>query len=218
METDRAVERARVLVEPAYRAVVQALPGSLDHIVGYRAGWWGVRGRPGGRAGKMLRPALACARAVDAEVAQAGAASVVRAAVAIEMVHDFSLLPDDVMDEGELRRGRPAAWRVFGRGPAGLAGDALLALALRQLASGEGELMGVLNQSLVRLCEGRRPSPRTAAGRTSWVAGWRSAFLSGLGRAWARAWVRHLEAPGEFGTEPTRRLGQGGIITSCFLI
>ena len=51
------------------------------------------------------------------------------AAVAVELVHNFSLLHDDIMDNDTERRHRPTAWAVFGDGPAILAGDALLALA-----------------------------------------------------------------------------------------
>ena len=51
------------------------------------------------------------------------------AAVAVELVHDFSLLHDDVMDGDLQRRHRPTAWSQFGVGEAVLAGDALLSLA-----------------------------------------------------------------------------------------
>ena len=67
-----------------------------------------------------------------------GAAAVrarIDAAVAVELVHDFSLLHDDVMDGDLTRRGRPAAWAVFGINQAILAGDALQALAVQQLSA-----------------------------------------------------------------------------------
>jgi geranylgeranyl diphosphate synthase type I len=60
--------------------------------------------------------------------------TVVSAAVAVELVHNFSLLHDDVMDGDSTRRHRPTAWRVFGSGAAILAGDALLTLAFEVLA------------------------------------------------------------------------------------
>jgi geranylgeranyl diphosphate synthase type I len=53
----------------------------------------------------------------------------VPAAVAVELVHNFSLLHDDIMDGDTERRHRPTAWTVHGVGAAILAGDALLALA-----------------------------------------------------------------------------------------
>jgi geranylgeranyl diphosphate synthase type I len=59
----------------------------------------------------------------------------VPAAVAVELVHNFSLLHDDVIDGDLTRRHRPTAWSLFGIGAAILAGDALLTLALDVLAS-----------------------------------------------------------------------------------
>ena len=53
----------------------------------------------------------------------------VPAAVAVELVHNFSLLHDDIMDGDTERRHRPTAWTVYGVGAAILAGDAMLALA-----------------------------------------------------------------------------------------
>ncbi len=57
------------------------------------------------------------------------------AAVALELVHNFSLLHDDVIDGDAIRRHRPTAWSVFGLGAAILAGDALLTLAFDVLAT-----------------------------------------------------------------------------------
>ncbi len=80
----------------------------------------------GASGGKALRPALALLSARAAgEPAERG----VPAAVAVELVHNFSLLHDDIMDRDTERRHRPTAWTVFGTPAAILAGDALLALA-----------------------------------------------------------------------------------------
>jgi geranylgeranyl diphosphate synthase type II len=80
--------------------------------------------------GKRIRPVLCLA------VAEANGASVERAlpaAAALELVHTFSLVHDDLpaMDDDDERRGRPSAHIAFGEGVALLAGDALLAEALR---------------------------------------------------------------------------------------
>jgi geranylgeranyl diphosphate synthase, type I len=86
--------------------------------------------RPGGTkpagSGKALRPALAL---LSARAAEAVPERGVPAAVAVELVHNFSLLHDDIMDGDEERRHRPTAWTVYGIGAAILAGDAMLALA-----------------------------------------------------------------------------------------
>ena len=86
--------------------------------------------------GKRLRPALvlecchACAGSADN-------ASALAAAAAMEFVHTFSLVHDDLpaMDDDDLRRGRPTNHKVFGEAMAILAGDAMVTLAFELLAT-----------------------------------------------------------------------------------
>jgi geranylgeranyl pyrophosphate synthase len=84
--------------------------------------------------GKRLRPYLIdrCVALVEGDPAPA-----LVAGAAIEMVHAFSLVHDDLpaMDDDDLRRGRPTCHKVFGEATAILAGDALLALAVELLAT-----------------------------------------------------------------------------------
>ena len=123
---------SRGVVEPALRIAVGTLPLSMAHIAGYHLGWWDEHGQSVGvSGGKAIRPALAllCAQAVGGTVPKA-----VPAAVAVELVHNYSLLHDDVMDGDLTRRHRRTAWSVFGVNPAILAGDALLVLAVDVLA------------------------------------------------------------------------------------
>lgn len=96
-DTDRLAQ-ARSLVTPALRTAVATLPVAMTRVAGYHFGWVDEAGQPTGTPrGKALRPALtlAAARAVGADPAVA-----VPAAVAVELVHNFSLLHDDVMDGG----------------------------------------------------------------------------------------------------------------------
>ena len=83
--------------------------------------------------GKRLRPAL-CLLACESVLGKSAPA--IPAAVALEMIHTFSLIHDDLpgMDDDDWRRGRPSNHVVFGEGMAILAGDALLALAFETLA------------------------------------------------------------------------------------
>lgn len=159
--------RAREMTEPAYRTAAQELPPEIRHIVGYHAGWWDEDGHPCAATGKAIRPAfsLACARAAAGQIADAAVA----AAVAVELVHDFSLLHDDVMDGDVTRRHRPAAWTVFGIGQAILTGDALLALAFRQL--GGGEPVMVLAAAALELCRGQCADLAFASGAETGLAG-----------------------------------------------
>lgn len=126
-----AVDRGRALVTPALRATVARLHPRLGHVVGYHRGWVDQEGNPlSGDGGKALRPALAL---LSAEAAGAPARAGLPGAVAVELVHDFSLLHDDLMDGDVERRHRPTAWAAFGAGSAILAGDALLGLATQVL-------------------------------------------------------------------------------------
>jgi geranylgeranyl diphosphate synthase type II len=88
--------------------------------------------------GKRLRPALAFA---GCEAAGAPAEMALPAAAAVELVHIYSLVHDDLpcMDDDDERRGRPTVHVVFGEAVAVLAGDALLAQAFEVLAAGPGE-------------------------------------------------------------------------------
>ncbi|WP_216205157.1 family 2 encapsulin nanocompartment cargo protein polyprenyl transferase [Amycolatopsis aidingensis] len=123
---------SRGLVDPALRAAVDTLPSDMRHIAGYHLGWWDENGRSSDEAaGKAIRPAMVL---LAAEAMGGRPADAVPAAVAVELVHNFSLLHDDVMDGDVTRRHRPTAWSLFGVGAAILAGDSLLTLALDVLA------------------------------------------------------------------------------------
>jgi geranylgeranyl diphosphate synthase, type II len=80
--------------------------------------------------GKRVRPMLCLA---TAEAAGAEPEAALPAAAAVELVHNFSLVHDDLpgMDDDQVRRGRPSTWAQYGEGVGILAGDALLAEALR---------------------------------------------------------------------------------------
>ncbi|WP_158851872.1 family 2 encapsulin nanocompartment cargo protein polyprenyl transferase [Saccharothrix deserti] len=123
---------SRAGVDPALRAAVDRLPDSMRAIAGYHFGWWDELGRPtGADAGKAIRPALVL---LGTQAVGGAVNAALPAAVAVELVHNFSLLHDDVMDGDTTRRHRPTAWHVFGVNPAILAGDSLLTLALDVLA------------------------------------------------------------------------------------
>ncbi|MGB0953338.1 MAG: polyprenyl synthetase family protein [Planctomycetota bacterium] len=92
--------------------------------------------------GKRVRPAL-CLLAVEACGGEAEHA--LPAAVAIEMIHAYSLVHDDLpcMDDDVLRRGRPTAHVRFGEATAVLAGDALQAQAFNTLAAQENQALAL---------------------------------------------------------------------------
>ncbi|MFE3506376.1 family 2 encapsulin nanocompartment cargo protein polyprenyl transferase [Kitasatospora sp. NPDC059160] len=150
--------RARGLVDPVLRAAVDSLPGTMRKVAGYHFGWWEADGTPSeSSSGKAIRPALvlAAAQALGGTPGTAAAA-----AAAVELVHNFTLLHDDVIDRDDTRRHRPTAWRVFGTTEAILAGDAMHSLALRLVAedahpAARGSIRR-LADCVVELCEGQQ--------------------------------------------------------------
>jgi geranylgeranyl diphosphate synthase type II len=87
--------------------------------------------------GKRLRPVLCLAAA---EACQGTREAALPSACAVECIHTYSLIHDDLpcMDNDDLRRGRPTSHKVFGEGVAVLAGDALLTFAFEILAEVPG--------------------------------------------------------------------------------
>ena len=116
--------------------------------------------------------ALATAEALGRD-----AAEVLPLAAAIEMIHTYSLIHDDLpaMDDDELRRGKPTCHVAFGEDVAILAGDGLFAEALRlALSEQQGEPANVLaavrgdRRRGRRARHGRRPVPRRVGRPPTW--------------------------------------------------
>jgi geranylgeranyl diphosphate synthase, type I len=140
--------RARDLVQPALRECVDRLAPELRTVVAYHLGFADREGRPtSGEGGKAVRPALAF---LSAEAADASAGVAMPGAVAVELVHNFSLLHDDVMDRDMERRHRPTAWALFGVGQAIITGDALLVLAQQTLLDPPGPERERASRALTR--------------------------------------------------------------------
>src|SRR5262249_38438998 len=103
--------------------------------------------------GKRIRPFLVMSSARLFNVAEASA---LRVAAAIEMLHSYSLVHDDLpaMDDAELRRGKPAVHKQFDEATAILAGDGLLTLAFEVLAEpathGDPQVRADLGLALAR--------------------------------------------------------------------
>ena len=125
------LERARALtMTPMRDAVDQLAPGIRD-VVSYHLGWTDQDANPAAvKGGKGIRSALSVLSAeaawADAEVGAAGG-------VAVELVHNFSLIHDDLMDGDLERRHRPTVWALWGPAVALIAGDALSTLATEVL-------------------------------------------------------------------------------------
>ncbi|MFD7629259.1 family 2 encapsulin nanocompartment cargo protein polyprenyl transferase [Streptomyces sp. NPDC059851] len=174
-EAAALLERAREAVDPELRRALEGLPGLMRRVAMYHFGWEHADGSPAaGSAGKAIRPALvlAAARALrdgrgggDGRDGRDGTAGglplgAVRAAAAVELAHNFTLLHDDVIDEDVTRRGRATAWTVFGLPDAVITGDAMAALALRLLAQDPHPAAAAaaarLTSCVIELCAGQQ--------------------------------------------------------------
>jgi geranylgeranyl diphosphate synthase type I len=209
--TEQTLAWSRELVDPALRAAVETLPASMHRIAGYHLGWWDQHGVRTSAGGKAVRPTLTL---LSAALVGGSPREAVPAGVAVELVHNFSLLHDDVMDGDLTRRHRPTAWSVFGIGAAILAGDALLTLALDVLAASghpaAGPGMRTLSAAVQELVDGqcadvefeRRSTvdipecERMARGKTAALMGAACALGASFGGGSAEQ-VRHLRVFGE---------------------
>lgn len=153
------LEERRRLVE---KALVRSLPAaSVRPATIHKAMRYSLLA-----GGKRLRPilTLAAAEAVGTGGVQETARAL-PAACAVELIHTYSLIHDDLpcMDDDDLRRGRPTSHKVFGEGVAVLAGDALLTRAFGLLATLKPATRYPLSQLLAETAE--------AAGSLQLIAG-----------------------------------------------
>lgn len=120
-------ERYRPEIDAELRSVLVGRESPLYAMIRYHLGWVDEQGHPvPGSAGKCLRPTLlllAC-EAVGGAWRQA-----LPAATAIELVHNFSLIHDDIQDDDRERRHRPTVWSIWGKPQAINAGDSMHTLA-----------------------------------------------------------------------------------------
>jgi geranylgeranyl diphosphate synthase, type II len=147
IDAKELLRRHAALVEPALIAAVANItdaPPRLKEAITYSLAAGGKRLRPA----LVLECALACggdpnvgsgesAIGSKAGIASTPHSSALAAAVAIELIHTFSLVHDDLpaMDDDDLRRGVPTNHKVFGEAMAILAGDAMVTLAFETIAS-----------------------------------------------------------------------------------
>ena len=109
--------------------------------------------------GKVLRPALTL---ITAEAVGGNRESALKSAAAIELIHTFSLIHDDIMDQDDMRRGMPSVHKVWGEDVAILAGDTLFSKAFEIIIGSEGTSSEQNNKALatvadacVKICEGQ---------------------------------------------------------------
>jgi geranylgeranyl diphosphate synthase type I len=121
------LSRCRQSIDPVLVAAVDRLSPELCQIARYHLGWADADGRPvAAPGGKGIRPTLAL---LGTEAVGADTDVGIPGAVAVELVHNYSLIIDDVIDADTERHHRPTVWTLFGVSHAIIAGDALQVLA-----------------------------------------------------------------------------------------
>jgi geranylgeranyl diphosphate synthase, type I len=118
-------------IEAALRRCAPPTRSQLGRMAAYHMGWAEADGSPSmADGGKRIRPALAlwACEALGSPVEWA-----MPAAVAVELVHNFTLIHDDIQDGDVTRRHRPTVWSIWGAAQGINAGDGVFALALRTL-------------------------------------------------------------------------------------
>lgn len=150
---------------PSFEEFESYLEGVLDRATPANPnrelirGHFGI-GDPAAKRGKRLRPRILLAVA-ESEGSDGRAA--LGAAAALELLHNFSLIHDDIEDGDEMRHGRPTLWTEHGVPAALVAGDAMSALAYLTLVDGStglppatvAEMLRCLQHAHFRMCEGQ---------------------------------------------------------------
>ena len=125
LETRMREYRPRVDAE--MRAVVGDGPAGLYAWMRYHLGWEDSGGTPTGRGpGKMLR---STALLLSAEACGGAVERALPAAAAVELLHNFSLVHDDIEDDSDTRRGQAALWKLVGLAQGINTGDGMFTLA-----------------------------------------------------------------------------------------
>ncbi len=188
---DAMLARYRPAVVAGLRAAIDGAGVGFATYLRYHFGWEDAAGNPlpAEGAGKMLRPALCL---LCCEAAGAAPERALPAAVALELVHNFTLIHDDIEDGSETRHGRPALWGTAGVAQAINAGDGMFVLAQRTLLrladSGVAhervlEAARVLDDACVALCDGQQAdiifeqAPTVASARYEAMVGGKTAAL-----------------------------------------
>ncbi len=151
-------------LDAAMRKVAATVPDApdLSVMINYPMGWVDEHGQPyAGSTGKRIRPLflLLCNEAAGGKWQNA-----IYAAAAVELLHNFSLVHDDIQDDSPLRHNRPTVWKIWGIANAINAGDLLFSLAyvsLQQLATTQLppeiiiKLWEIFNQTNLELTRGQ---------------------------------------------------------------
>jgi len=129
MDNKSLLDAMREAIDHELRAsmheILKDYPADYAAMLSYQLGWEGGKNKPSIQ-GKRIRPLLVL---LSCQAAGGDWHKALPAAASVELVHNFSLIHDDIQDCSELRRGRPTIWVKWGNALAINAGDAMLTLA-----------------------------------------------------------------------------------------
>jgi len=152
----------RDTVRVELKKVIDSCPSVLRNILRYHMGWQDEHGHSCSReSGKFIRSTLCLlsCQAVGGDMSQ-----VLPAAAAVELIHNFSLIHDDIEDASDERHHRPTVWKLWGQSQAINAGDAMFTLAyvalpkLKERGIADEKVAGsikMLSLGCLELCEGQ---------------------------------------------------------------
>ncbi len=132
MKSPVILEKYRSAIDDELRNIIlEAVPNDrsepLYDMMRYHLGWIDEKGNPAqNNAGKALRPALCL---FSCEASGGDYQQALPAAAALELVHNYSLIHDDIQDDDRERRHRPTVWAIWGKPQAINAGTAMRLLA-----------------------------------------------------------------------------------------
>jgi len=152
----------RNTVQVELQSIIDSCPPSLRNMLRYHMGWQDEQGHSCSReSGKFLRSTL-CLLSCQAEGGDTS--RVVPAAAAVELIHNFSLIHDDIEDASYERHHRPTVWKLWGQSQAINAGDAMFTLAylallkLKEKGIANEKITSSINMltlACLDLCEGQ---------------------------------------------------------------
>jgi len=153
--------------------------------------------------GKRIRPFLTL---LAAESVSGSAEEALNAALAVEILHNFTLMHDDIMDEADLRHGRPTVHKQWNTNAAILSGDMMIAyayeLALQSKTERHRELIHILNHANITICEGQALDMELEEKKNASIADYLDMIAKKTGRLISAA----LEAGGVAGNASKEQL------------
>jgi geranylgeranyl diphosphate synthase type I len=144
------------------REIIDSCPSALCDMLRYHMGWQDQDGHPCNReSGKFVRSTLCL---LSCQAVGGNTSQVMPAAAAIELIHNFSLIHDDIEDSSDERHHRPTVWKLWGQSQAINTGDAMFTLAyvallkLKEVGIVDEKITGStrrLSLACLELCDGQ---------------------------------------------------------------